>query len=425
MAKKNLLVLLFVGIALAALTATMVSATHDVDSFGHIVRVEVNGITVGANSDVDFAEFSGQRVPILVVFEAVDDFDALNIGEDGVVEEVRIKAWISGERENAIVSDRFDVLEGRTYSRFFLLDIPSDLDRDLDESRRLEIVVESRSDGTADEEEIDFTVQRESFGIEILAVNLHSEVKAGDALIADVVIKNVGRQFADDTFLTVRIPELGLETSSYFGDLSPLDQDDPDKEDAVERRVFLRIPADVSAGLYTVVFEAFNSDSFVTLEKKVLVGGAGDDTMVVSGTSSRKFAVGETEEYTLTLVNRGNTIRVYELFVESDGGLDVDVEPVVVVPAGSSRTVTVFVESQEEGQGSFTINVLSDGKQIDAKTFRANVVEEDGRVTVDSKNATVLLTIILAIVFIVLLVVLIVLLTRKPQKSEEFGESYY
>jgi preprotein translocase subunit SecG len=33
--------------------------------------------------------------------------------------------------------------------------------------------------------------------------------------------------------------------------------------------------------------------------------------------------------------------------------------------------------------------------------------------------------IVLAIIFIVLLVVLIVLMGKKPQKSEEFGESYY
>ena len=33
--------------------------------------------------------------------------------------------------------------------------------------------------------------------------------------------------------------------------------------------------------------------------------------------------------------------------------------------------------------------------------------------------------IILAIIFVVLLIVLIVLLTRKPEKAEEFEESYY
>lgn len=411
MEKKNLLVLLVFGFALAILASTTVTA------FGEIIRVEVDGVTVDRDNPIDFAEFSGDRVPILVVFQANDDI--------GVEEDVRIKAWISGEKENSIVSDRFDVLEGRIYTRFFLLTIPSDLDRDLDETRRLEIVVESKSE-TADQRTIDFTVQRKSYDIDILAVNLHSEVKAGEALVADVVIKNRGRQFSDDTFLKVTIPELGLETSSYFGDLSPLDQDDPDKEDAVERRIFLRIPTGAPAGLYTVVFEAFNSDSFTSLEKKILVVGAGEDTMVVSGTSSKKFNVGETKVYTLTLVNRGTAISVYELFVDASGDLDVEVEPVVVVPAGSSRTVDISVEADAEGQSSFTISVLADGKQIDSKTFRATIEGEDSSDnSIDSRNATVLLTIVLAIIFVVLLVVLIVLLTRKSEKTEEFGESYY
>jgi preprotein translocase subunit SecG len=40
-------------------------------------------------------------------------------------------------------------------------------------------------------------------------------------------------------------------------------------------------------------------------------------------------------------------------------------------------------------------------------------------------NPIVVLTVVLAIIFLVLLVVLIVLIGRKPQKSEEYGESYY
>jgi len=42
-----------------------------------------------------------------------------------------------------------------------------------------------------------------------------------------------------------------------------------------------------------------------------------------------------------------------------------------------------------------------------------------------SSSPIVALTVILAIIFVVLLVVLIVLMGKKPEKSEEFGESYY
>jgi len=40
-------------------------------------------------------------------------------------------------------------------------------------------------------------------------------------------------------------------------------------------------------------------------------------------------------------------------------------------------------------------------------------------------NPVVVLTVVLAIIFVVLLIVLLVLIGKKPEKSEEFGESYY
>ncbi len=58
------------------------------------------------------------------------------------------------------------------------------------------------------------------------------------------------------------------------------------------------------------------------------------------------------------------------------------------------------------------------GELVNTFTFSA---VEDASVT----SPIVVLTIILAIVFLVLLVVLIVLIGKKPEKVEEFGESYY
>ena len=222
MASKNLLVLLVSVLALALLSVQSVNA------FAQITNVEVNGI--GALGGVELAHFAGDRVPILVTFSGTAN-----------AEDVRLKVWISGERENAIISERFDVIAGKVYSQIVYLPIPSDLNRALDEPRKLEIVIESSKQGTADEKTISLNVQRESYKLEILSVQMQSEVKAGEALPVDVVLKNKGRQLADDAFLRVSIPELGIETRTYFGDLSPVDQGGnvPEKDDAVERRAFL------------------------------------------------------------------------------------------------------------------------------------------------------------------------------------------
>ena len=121
-------------------------------------------------------------------------------------------------------------------------------------------------------------------------------------------------------------------------------------------------------------------------------------------------------------MNAGNKIAIYELTVESPSGLTATVdESVIAVPAGTSRTVKLGVMASDEGTYNFAVNILSSGELIERQSFVANVEGKAAGIG----NAAVVLTIILAIIFIVLLIVLIVLLTRKPEKAEEFGESYY
>jgi hypothetical protein len=427
MSYKNLMVLFVLAFTLVLTASTVIAAT-DVE----ITSVEVNGIEA-LGTGIDLGVFSGEKIPVLVRFEAMDDGDDIV----DVSEDVRVKAWISGDSGNQEVTERFDVIEGNVYTRVVYLEIPEDLNEELDEARTLEILIESK-DGIADQASISFHVQRESYTLEILSVNMNNEVHAGDSIVMDVVLKNKGRKLADDTFLLVRIPELGLETRTYFGDLSPVDQSDPDKEDAVERRTFLKLPSDVPAGLYSVVLDAFNSDSFDSVEKKVLVVGSEDSTLLISSTSSKTFSLGETEEYTITLVNKASSIAVYDIVVDSPKELSVDSsDSIVVVPAGSSRTVTFMAtttsKAESDEQYSFNVIVTSEtGSTVGEKVFRSNI--DDGEASSSSakgsvfggdSNTAVLLTVILAIVFVVLLVVLIVLLTKKPEKSEEFGESYY
>ena len=274
-----------------------------------------------------------------------------------------------------------------------------------------------------DEQSISLGGQRESYVVEILDVDFEPQVKAGDTLALDVVLKNRGREEAEDTFVRARIPSLGIEDRGYFGDLSEKDQSDPDKEDSSERRLFLRVPANTPAGVYVVEIDAFNSDSATTISKRVAVVSAGDDSIIVSPVSSRTFGSGETGKYSLTLVNTGSNVAVYELVVEAPAELNVEVsETVLAIPAGTSRTVQIDATSSRADDYAFAVNVHSDGQLVTTKQFMAKVTE--GR-TVSTGNATVLLTVVLAIIFIVLLVVLIVLLTRRPEKSEEFGESYY
>jgi hypothetical protein len=388
-------------------------------TFGDITNIEVNGIDAiddGKPVAVNIASFAGQTLPVEITFVASKD-----------VSDVRVKAWISGEREYAVSSNRFKVFNGSTYD--WIVSVPVPFDIDPREDLRLKVSVEGKGDSV--QKEVPLAAQRESYLVEILDVVADTEVKAGEVLALDIVLKNRGLEFSEDTFVRVKIASLGVEERAYFGDLAPVDQggdDEPEKEDAAERRLFLRIPSSAKPGTYVVELEAYNDDSSTILTKKVNVVGVGLDSRVVSAVKEKSFAVGEKGSYSLTLVNMGNKVSVYELVAEAaDKNLDVSVEePIVVVPAGSSRTVKVETSASKAGEYAFTVNVYSDGELVAKESFTANI--EGARaapLVAGGVNTTVLLTVVLAIIFVVLLVVLIVLLTRKPEKEKEFGESYY
>jgi len=401
---------IFVSLLAVLLLAVFAIAGVSAQSTVQITDVEVSGVEVYGNT-VSVAGFAGSAVPVRVQFNA-------NGLEGDVVEDVRVKAWISGA--DSVTTGRFDVLSGQTYPILLSVGLPADLD-EIDEEFVLNILIEGRTEGELASAKIDLNVQRESYLLEILDVDMDNTVSAGGALVLDVVVKNRGRQFADDSFVIASIPALGISDKAYFGDLSATDEVDPDKEDATERRLALRIPSDAPAGLYIVEIEAFNDDSVSTMTRKVVVEGASADTAIIAPVHSKTVSTGADESYSMTIVNSGSRIRVYELVVEASSGLNVELaEPIVAIPAGMSETVKFDVSADKAGKYNFAVSIYSDSELVKTEQFSTNV--EGTKVT---GNATVLLTVILAIVFVVLLVVLIVLLTRKPERVEEFGESYY
>ena len=188
----------------------------------------------------------------------------------------------------------------------------------------------------------------------------------------------------------------------------------------------MSVPSNTPAGIYTVQFDVFNEDTTTTVTKKVSVVSSGSNSMVVAPSSEKKFSIGETATYSITVVNSGNKIKLYTLGFDAPTEISVEAdETVFAVPAGSSKTVQVKATASEAGKYNFAVSINSDGELVKVENFMANVEGTAKASAGKTGNATIVLTVVLAIIFVVLLVVLIVLLTRKPQKSEEFGESYY
>lgn len=392
-------------IAFIALMLLSVSASAFVSN----IETEVDGISVEGATDIDVQ--AGSIIPVKVIMTATDN-----------ASDVRVKAEISGASSRSFVSERFDLISGRTKSIVFPVEIPSDVDPD--ERLYLNIEVDARNLQTIQVDPVTLTVMRESYKVEVLDVNIaDSTVQAGDVLGMDIILKNRGRKLAEDTFVRVSIPELGVENKAYFGDLSAVDESNPDKEDAAERRISLMIPSFAQAGIYTIQVEAYNADASEKVTKKIAVVGASEDSIVASASSTKQLGIGETGTMSFTLVNSGSKIRLYDFVIDAPEELNVELEkPLTAIPAGMSDTIDVKASSKVEGTYKLAVQVYSDGNLVGTQNFNVKVSGKSSGIT--ATNTTVLLTVVLAIIFIVLLVVLIVLLTKKPEKKE-FGESYY
>ncbi len=395
-----------VGLFVAVLTLFV--AVPAVSAFANIAYVETNSVPIYEGTH--FAVDAGDSLNLRVVFNSIAN-----------ASNVRVTARVLGEPGLYEATERFDVLSGRLYSKLLSLNLPADLDN-IQESYILEVKVESQS-SVGDVQTSVFEIQRSNYALDFLSVDSNSQIQAGKVLPIEIVLKNRGRYDAEDTFVEARIPALGISKKIFLEDLGAVDQSDNDLEDdSIEGTILLQIPSNAAPGLYTVELKAFSEDSETSATRRVEIVGNNGNSALVSSASRKTFAANTDGSYTLTIVNSGDNIMVYNLVTEADDSLIVDIDNSVVVPAGSSESVKITARASKNGEYGFKVTALGvDNSVIGEQEFTANV---EGKSTVGG-NAAVVLTIILAVVFVVLLVVLIVLLTRKPAKSDELGESYY
>ncbi len=408
MKSKQILVSLLAIVSLLYIVAT-VSATE----IANIEYVEVNDLPVGYEIS---SVLAGDTITVEVYFEARED-----------ASDVRIKAEIQGDKIDVDEkTGQFDVEEGILYKKILVLEVPYELRNEV--SNDLELSVKIWNGDYETEESFVLRVQRPSYNVEVKSVAVSSTITAGEIVPVDVVLKNRGYNDLEDLEVRVSIPALGVQRTAYFGDLvavecSEKDADDglckdADDEDTVSGRVYLTVPYNAVAGLYSLEIEVENYDTTSTKVKQILVENdfAGNTVAPITG---KTVAVKADAEYDLLLVNPTNNIKVYNLIPESSDGLAVKVsESVVAVSAGSSRTVKVTARASEEGTYNFKVNVFSGSELVNQVDY--SLAAQGNAIA----NPIVVLTVILVIIFVVLLVVLAILLGKKPV-TEELGESYY
>ena len=247
---------LFVAMFVALLAVNVVNAGA--------LNVTINDVEVNdVSGSITLSGSPGETLPVEVTFTADANYDDL-----------KLKVWVDGYKSDISEStSRFDVLKDRTYIKRLALDLPAveDFD-DLNEDLTLHVRISDKNDEI--ETEFDITVQRESYVYNLLSVETPIRASAGDIIAVDVVLKNVGSNELEDSFVTASIPELDLYRKVYFGDLTPEDDVDSDgKQDARERRIYLVLPSDSITGDYDIVVKASNYDSSNTVIKSISISG--------------------------------------------------------------------------------------------------------------------------------------------------------
>lgn len=407
---KNLMVSLFAVAFVLAMFGTVSATPLTMNEKVYVNQIGVVGTYSSANSSVSVV--AGEILEVEIYFEAnVDDTD------------VTVEAELEGNKiKISETTAVFDVINGSNYKKTLMIEVPYELKDELIDTLELNIEIDGKEYDT-ELPSIVLTVQRPSYNGIIKSVSTPSSIDAGETFPVEIVLKNMGYNDLDDVYVTVALPEVGIfQGPLWFGDLINLESlsSDDDDEDTVAGKFYLEVPYDIEAGAYLLEIVVENDDFESSTVKQIVIGNDFENEVLTIDDKATTTA-GEQAEFEILLVNPTNNVKVYKIVSETNSDVSSTAgQTMIAVSAGSSKTVKVFASADSEGIYSFDVNIFSGDELVDTVTYEL-VVEGNATKT----NSTVILTVILAIIFLVLLVVLIVLLAKKPEKTEDFGESYY
>ncbi len=312
----------FVAIVSALFLISSISASANYS----LSRAEIDGVSAISN---DASVVAGETVTVDVWFTSYqDDTD------------VTVKAVIEGKKVDFDgITSAFDVENGKVYKKTLTLNVPYELKDEVSDNLDLTITIDGQNSRKIEFGPYTVRVQRPSYNAEVKSVTVDNSVNAGEAVPVDFVIKNRGYNDLNDLYVTVSMPALGIEKTSYLDDLVTLDNctHDCSKEDTVSGRITLVVPYEAKAGIYALEVKTSNDDTNSVVVKQIVVNNDYTSNVVVSNTKQTVEA-GKTAEYNLLLVNPTNKLKVYRVVPESSADLTSSVEEsIVAVSAGSSK----------------------------------------------------------------------------------------
>ncbi len=429
--KAKIFVLLFVLVAMA-MTVTGFASAVNLD----VTSVEINGKTVmEANGHTNNYKYErGEELEIDVCVKALAEVQDAQIEAD-------IYGYRYSTREQSKVSDitnTFDLDEGDNDCFTLDLEVPTKMDVDY---YKLRIRVGDR-DGIAFSKDFQLHIEGadSSAAIEIRDFSLDpEEVIAGRAFTAMVKVKNIGDDDLDDLKVTVSVPELNIKTSEY------MDEIESDESKTFEE-LLLRIPECAKAGSYDVeILVEFDEYEETSVATSITVrsgdmcgtgntgtggtGTSGEDKTTITVPSSQELSQGTSVAYPIMIQNNLGTSKTYTLTVSGASGwatTRIDPSAVVIVPAGQSKTVYMYVSANSNAEPGDKIMTLTVDSGTESKQIP--LVAKISKSTASTTNWSSLrngLEIGLVVLVIILIIIGLIIAFNKMKDNKKESEPYY
>ena len=250
--KRLLLAVMFV-LSLIAVPAMADSDNYEFDN------VYVNGINL---EDATVYVERGENVDIYVYFTGTGD-----------TTDVNVKAWIGGYEYDTVqaTSGMFDVQDGISYRQKLSLELPADLNAE----QEYTLYVEIYDDVDSETYTADLLVSRERHLLSVVDV-LTEDVEAGDYTTVTVRLEDMGDNKEEDIKVTVSVPELGIEKSTFLDELTSDEMDNEDEESSEDVSLTFQIPESTETGEYEVVVLVEYNNGYSSLEESTSLSVEGD-----------------------------------------------------------------------------------------------------------------------------------------------------
>jgi uncharacterized membrane protein len=419
--------LLFV---LIALTGVVAAVNLDVTS------VEINNKNIYADSGNHTNNYRYQRGEQLDIDVCVK---ALAEVQDAQIE-VDIYGYRYSTREQNKVSDisnTFDLSEGDNDCFRLNLEVPTKIEADY---YKLRIRVADR-DGTSFEQDFELHIEGAdaSSAVEIRDFTIDpEEVIAGRAFTAMIKVRNIGNYDLSDLKATVSIPELNIKTSEYMNNL---DSD----ESKIFEELLLRVPECTKAGNYDVEilvefdeYEETSVSTSISVQKGDMCGASTgttgtegtEDKTIVTVPSSQELSQGTSVAYPIMIQNNLGTSKTYTLTVSGASGwatTRIDPSSVLIVPAGQSKTVYLYVSANSDSEPGDKIMTLTVDSGTESKQIPlvAKISMGTAGSTTNWSSLRNGLEIGLVVLVIILIIIGLIIAFNKMKDNKKETEPYY